>query len=99
MFSNERPSPYGRRPYPNYRPPVNEDTLKAGVLEIERKTFAFTLKENVRGRLLRITEEVGGRRNSIIVPASGLVEFQKVLAEMIKASEELPAASASPKPE
>ena len=61
MISNERPSPYGRRPYqsqgygaPKYhsqpRPPVNEDTLKSGEVQIERKNFVFTLKENPRGR-------------------------------------------------
>jgi hypothetical protein len=67
-----------------------EDTLKSGQVQIERKFFIFALKENPRGRLLRITEDIGGRRNSIIVPSTGLLEFKKVLEEMIKASEELP---------
>ncbi|MEI6078204.1 MAG: RNA-binding protein, partial [Verrucomicrobiota bacterium] len=63
MISNERPSPYGRRPFqgqrqpPAPRPFVQEDTLKTAVLQIERKIFTFTLKENPRARLLRITEE------------------------------------------
>ena len=83
MISNERPSPYGRRPYqghgygaPKYnqqynqqpRPPVNEDTLKAAEVQIERKNFVLTLKENPRGRFLRITEDVGGRRDTIMLP-------------------------------
>jgi hypothetical protein len=52
-----KPSP---RPSKPLKPPVSEDTLKAGHVQIERKTFAFHLKENIRGRLSRITEEQGG---------------------------------------
>jgi len=81
------------------KPPVNEDTLKSGLVQIERKTFVFTLKENIRGRLLRITEDLGGRRNSIIVPSTGLKDFKKLLEEMIQASEELPPAKNSPESE
>lgn len=104
MISNERPSPYGRRPYqghgygqsygaPKYsqpRPPVNEDTLKSAEVQIERKNFVFTLKENPRGRFLRITEDVGGRRDTIIIPSTGLVEFKKLVDEMVAASESIP---------
>jgi len=72
------------------RPPVQEDTLKSGQVQIERKNFTFTLKENPRGRFLRITEEVGGRTDSIMIPSTGLVEFQKLLNEMIEASNKLP---------
>jgi hypothetical protein len=91
MISNERPSPYGGRPCGQPpRPPVNEDTLKTGQVQIERKTFVFTLKENPRGRFLRITEDVGGRRDNIIVPAPGLEEFKKLLDEMVKAATEIP---------
>lgn len=94
MISNERPSPYGRRPYGPPKPPVNEDTLKSDKVQIERKTFVLTLKENPRGRFLRITEDVGGRRDTIIIPATGLEEFKKLLDEMVKASSEMPQKSA-----
>ena len=90
MISNERPSPYGRRPYGQPKPPVNEDTLKSEKIQIERKTFIFTLKENPRGRFLRITEDVGGRRDPIIIPATGLEEFNKLVDVMVKASSEIP---------
>jgi len=90
MISNERPSPYGNRPYGQPRTPVNEDTLKSEKVQIERKTFVFTLKENPRGRFLRITEDVGGRRDTIIIPATGLEGFKKLLDEMLKVSSELP---------
>jgi hypothetical protein len=91
MISNERPSPYGRQP-PHFppKPPVHEDTLKYAELPIERKTFVLTLKENIRGRFLRISEEVSNRRDTIIIPATGLEEFKKLLADMVKAASELP---------
>lgn len=88
MISNERPSPYGRRHLGVPKPPVNEETLKTEKIQIERKTFIFTLKENPRGRFLRITEDVAGRRDTIIVPAPGMEEFMKVLDDMVKASAE-----------
>ena len=90
MISNERPSPYGNRPYAAAKPPVNEDTLKTDRIQIERKTFVFTLKENPRGRFLRITEDVGGRRDTIIIPAPGLEDFKKILDDMVKAATETP---------
>jgi hypothetical protein len=93
MISNERPSPYGRPPYGQPKPPVQEDTLKSGQVQIERKTFVFTLKENPRGRFLRITEDVGGRRDTIIIPSTGLEDFKKLLEEMVKASNEIPTKS------
>jgi hypothetical protein len=100
MISNERSSPYGDRPYGDRphgdRPhgfaktPVAEDTLKSAKIQIERKTFVLALKENPRGRFLRITEDVGGRRDTIIIPAPGLEEFTKLLGEMVQASAEIP---------
>jgi|SRR5450432_838053 hypothetical protein len=90
MISNERPSPFGRQPYSQPKPPVQEDTLKSEQIQIERKSFVLTLKENPRGRFLRITEDVGGRRDTIIIPSTGLEEFKKLLDEMVKASNEIP---------
>ena len=109
MISNERPSPYGRQPYqshghnsygaPKYAQPkpfVQEDTLKIAEVQIERKFFVFTLKENPRGRFLRITEDVGGRRDTIIIPSTGLAEFKKIVDEMVKASEAVPTKTPPP---
>ena len=96
MNSSNHPSAYGYQPQrPGQlpyqpRPQVQENTLKSGDLQVERKSYRFSLKENDRGRLLRITEEAGGRFNSIIIPATGLAEFKLLLDEMIRASEEMP---------
>ncbi|HZI32329.1 MAG TPA: hypothetical protein VFF11_08295, partial [Candidatus Binatia bacterium] len=57
----------------------------------------MTLKENPRGRFLRISEEVGGRRNSIIIPATGLKDFERLFSEMVKASDEHPPTQSLPK--
>ena len=75
MISNERTSPFQRpayrqpyhQPYAPQqpRPFVQEDTLATKEIQIERKAFFLALKENPRGRLLRITEEVGGKRNTL----------------------------------
>jgi hypothetical protein len=106
MISNERPSPYGRRPYQSQgfgaskysqpRPQVVEDTLKSGEVQIERKNFVFALKENPRGRFLRITEDVGGRRDTIIIPSTGLADFKKLVDEMVKAADEIPPKAEQP---
>lgn len=69
---------------------VVEDTLRSDKIQIERKTFVFTLKENPRGRFLRITEDVNGRRDTIIIPATGLEEFKRVFDEMTRASADTP---------
>jgi hypothetical protein len=90
MISNERSSPYGNRAHGPPKPAVNEETLKSDKVQIERKTFVFALKENPRGRFLRITEDVGGRRDTIIIPAPGLEDFKRLLDDMVRAAGEVP---------
>jgi hypothetical protein len=92
MISNERPSPFVYRPYSggSPKPPVSESILKSEKLQVERKNFTLALKENPRGRFLRITEDVGGRYDNIIIPSTGLEEFRRVFDEMTKAASEIP---------
>lgn len=101
MISNERPSPYGHNPGQRHghghrahdagpRQATPEDTIQTTKIQIERKTFILTLKENPRGRFLRITEDVNGRRDTIIIPSTGLEEFKKAVEEMVQASDETP---------
>ena len=97
---SDYPSSFGRQPYHQpygqQRPPrpfVNEDTLKTSAFQIERKAFALALKENPRGRFLRIIEEGGHKRASIMIPSTGLREFKQVLDEMVMAAEKTPAKS------
>ena len=65
-------------------------TLRSETIQVERKTFIFTLKENPRGRFLRITEDVNGRRDSIILPAPGLADFKRVVDRMLDTYDSLP---------
>ncbi len=83
-------APRGFREGADGRPQVAEDSLRTERLQIERKIFVFALKENPRGRFLRITEDVGGRRDSIIIPATGLEELRRVIDELARVSRETP---------
>ncbi len=99
MYSNERSSSYGGQRSSHYqrtnqhhgqRQHVPEETIRTEKVQIERKTFIMTLKDNPRGRFLRITEDVNGRRDNIIIPATGLDDFADLVAEMAKTSEATP---------
>lgn len=69
------------------RPVSWADTLSSQQLQVERKRFLVALKENPAGRFLRVTELMGDRSNTIIIPASGLREFSKLLGEMLAAAD------------
>jgi len=60
-----------------------DSILKSDSISVERKNFIFDLRENPRGRFLRITEDANGRRDSIVIPAPGLEEFRRIIEEMI----------------
>ena len=96
MTSNDRGSSRGFSEGPGGHPAANEEGLKTERLQIERKAFVFSLKENPRGRFLRITEDVGGRRDSIIIPATGLEDFKHVIDEMERVSRETPTKTQQP---
>ena len=61
-----------------------ENTLLSEKLQVERKLFFFDLKENPRGRFLRITEDVGGRRDTIIIPSTGLEQLRDMIERLIE---------------
>lgn len=55
----------------------------------ERKTFFLDLKENDRGRFIKITEDVRGRRDTIVVPMEVVEEFADALSRIIQVEREL----------
>jgi len=65
-----------------------DDLIISDRIQIERKQFYFDLKENPRGRFLRITEDVGGRRDTIIIPSTGLELFVETIQRAIKAGQD-----------
>lgn len=66
-----------------------DSSLQNQSLRVERKHFTFDLRENPRGKFLRITEEVNGRRDAIIIPLTGIEQFRDVLNEVVKFSKNL----------
>jgi len=68
-----------------------DNIIEAKELQIERKHFHVELRENDRGKFLRITEEAHGHRNTIIVPSTGVDEFTAAIGEVIESAERAPA--------
>ncbi len=52
-----------------------DEELICKTLQVEHKLFYFDLKENPRGRYLKISEKTSGSRSTIIVPSAGVVWF------------------------
>jgi hypothetical protein len=50
---------------------------------IDRKVFFLDLKENQRGRFLKITEDVGGRRDTVMLPAGAFRDFLDALTRLV----------------
>ena len=66
-----------------YRQYSQDHVLGIRELQVERKFFRLEVRENDRGRFLRITEENQGRRNTVIVPDSGFGDFAKAITEVL----------------
>lgn len=75
----------GQEQYGNLRPDrIRTDKMIISErVQIERKQFFFDFKKNASGRFLRITEDVGGHRDTIIIPATGLQLFRESLDHII----------------
>ena len=57
--------------------------LHSVYVRVERKQLTLDLNENPQGRFLRVTEQVNGRRNAIVIPVTGLELFRDTLNEVI----------------
>ncbi|XP_021729233.1 transcription factor Pur-alpha 1-like isoform X2 [Chenopodium quinoa] len=53
----------------------NDVELMCKTLQVEHKLFYFDLKENPRGRYLKISEKTSATRSTIIVPSNGISWF------------------------
>ena len=60
----------------------NDDLLHTEKILADRKTFYLDLKENARGKVIKITEDVSGNRDTIMVPAEILGDFIAALSEI-----------------
>ncbi len=60
------------------------DPIASEKIAFERKIFFLDLKENQRGRFMKITEDVGGRRDTIMLPAGAFKEFLEALQRLVE---------------
>jgi len=63
---------------------AGQDPLASEKITVERKIFFLDLKENNRGRFLKITEDVGGRRDTIMLPAEAFQDFADALLRLVE---------------
>jgi hypothetical protein len=68
-----------------------DNIIEARELQIERKHFHVEFRENERGKFLRITEEAHGRRNTIIVPSTGVEDFTAAIGQVLDGAQSTPA--------
>jgi hypothetical protein len=61
---------------------VESDLLHTEKILSDRKTFFLDLKQNSRGMVVKITEDVGGNRDTIMVPAEILGDFIAALSDI-----------------
>ncbi|XWS52380.1 hypothetical protein CRYUN_Cryun11dG0065000 [Craigia yunnanensis] len=67
--------------------PAQEEIGNMGVskvIRVDQKRFFFDLGSNNRGHFLRISEVAGSDRSSIILPLSGLKQFQEIVGHFVE---------------
>jgi len=72
--------------------PPNPDSLpedgklKSEVMVKENRRYYLDLKENNRGRFLRVSQTItrGGPRSQIAIPAQGMIEFRDALTDLLE---------------
>lgn len=70
---------------PRFSPPIASEKIVS-----DRKLFFVDLKENNRGRFIKVTEDVSGRRDTIMVPIEALPDFVDALSRLIEFEATLP---------
>jgi hypothetical protein len=67
---------------------VDSDLLHTEKILADRKTFYLDLKQNQRGMVVKITEDVSGNRDTIMVPAEILGDFIAALSDIKATADE-----------
>lgn len=60
----------------------DNDLLHTEKIIADRKVFFLDLKKNARGKVVKITEDVSGNRDTIMVPADILGDFIAALSDI-----------------
>ncbi|KAJ8435052.1 hypothetical protein Cgig2_015557 [Carnegiea gigantea] len=66
----------------------NDVELLCKTLQVEHKLFYFDLKENPRGRYLKISEKTSATRSTIIVPSNGISWFLDLFNYYVNSDEQ-----------
>lgn len=66
----------------------NDSELFSKTLQFEHKLFYFDLKENPRGKYLKISEKTSATRSTIIVPVNGIVWFLDLFSYYVSTSDQ-----------
>ncbi len=67
---------------------VDNNLLHTEKILADRKIFFLDLKRNARGMVVKITEDVGGNRDTIMVPAEILGDFIAALSDIKATADE-----------
>ncbi len=59
-----------------------DETIASEKIITDRKEFRFSLRRNRGGEFVRVDEIRGTARNTIIIPAEAIVDFQVVLEKL-----------------
>ncbi|XP_076396522.1 purine-rich binding protein-alpha isoform X4 [Megachile rotundata] len=77
--------------YASLGPPSSENVpddgkLKSEVMTKDNRRYYLDLKENTRGRFLRVSQTItrGGPRSQIAIPAQGMIEFRDALTDLLE---------------
>ncbi|KAL0277671.1 UNVERIFIED_CONTAM: hypothetical protein PYX00_004883 [Menopon gallinae] len=77
--------------YSSLGPPNSENVPEDGKLRSEmmlkeNRRYYLDLKENSRGRFLRVSQTIsrGGPRSQIAIPAQGMIEFRDALTDLLE---------------
>jgi hypothetical protein len=77
--------------YASLGPPNPENVPEDGKLKSEmmikdNRRYYLDLKENARGRFLRVSQTItrGGPRSQIAIPAQGMIEFRDALTDLLE---------------
>ena len=83
-----RPPYQGGKHYGGHRYPGSEEkTIRSERVMVEHKMFYLLLKENMRGKFLRVTEESNGKSDTIIIPSTGLADFRDAINLILESCE------------
>ncbi|XP_041365990.1 transcriptional activator protein Pur-beta-like isoform X5 [Gigantopelta aegis] len=69
----------------NTENPPEDGKLKSEMIVKDNRRYYLDLKENQRGRFLRVSQTIprGGPRSQIAIPAQGMIEFRDALTELL----------------